>query len=60
MVYSRQGHDVFKSMTHTEFIVENLINGLHHKGRSLYMDNFYNSFQLSRKLLQKKTYVTGT
>jgi hypothetical protein len=24
------------------------------------MDNFYNSVQLSRKLLQKKPYVTGT
>ena len=41
-------------MTYTEFIVENLMSGLHQKGRSLYMDNFYNSVQLPRKLLQKK------
>lgn len=46
--------------THTEFVVENLTSGLHYKGRALYMDNFYNSVSLSRKLLQKKTYVMGT
>ncbi|VVC28111.1 PiggyBac transposable element-derived protein [Cinara cedri] len=60
MVYSGQGHDVSESMTHTEFVVDNLMNGLYHKGRSLYMDNFYNSVKLSRKLLQKRTYITGT
>lgn len=60
MIYSGQGHDVSESMTHTEFVVENLTNGLHHQWRALYMDNFYNSVKLSRQLLQKKTYVTGT
>jgi len=60
MIYSGQGNDISESMTHTEFVVDNLMSGLYHKGRSLYMDNFYNSVQLSRKLLQKKTYVTGT
>jgi hypothetical protein len=60
MIYSGQGHDISEGMTHTEFVVDNLMSGLYHKGRSLYMDNFYNSVQLSRKLLQKKTYVTGT
>lgn len=60
MIYSGQWHDVSESMTHTEFVVDNLMNGLHHKERALYMDNFYSSVQLSIKLLQKNTYVTGT
>ncbi|KAL4121692.1 hypothetical protein QTP88_014155 [Uroleucon formosanum] len=60
MIYSGQGYDISESMTHTEFVVDNLMSGLYHKGRSLYMDNFYNSVHLSQKLLQKKTYVTGT
>lgn len=60
MVYSGQGQDVSEDSTHTEFVVEKLMDGLLYKGRSLFMDNFYNSVQLSRKLLSKKTYVTGT
>lgn len=40
MIYSGQGHDVSERMTHTEFLIENLMNGLHYKGRSLYIDNF--------------------
>ncbi|KAF0752657.1 piggyBac transposable element-derived protein 4-like [Aphis craccivora] len=47
-------------LTEPEFVVEKLMDGLLYKGRSLFMDNFYNSVQLSRKLLSKKTYVTGT
>ncbi|XP_022182835.1 piggyBac transposable element-derived protein 4-like [Myzus persicae] len=60
MVYSGQGQDVSEDSTHTEFVVEKLMDGLLYKGRSLFMDNFYNSVQLSRKLLSKKTYVIGT
>lgn len=30
------------------------------KGHSLYMENFYNSVTLCNKLLEKKTYSTGT
>lgn len=29
-------------------------------GHSLYMDNFYNSYELSKKLLENETYSTGT
>jgi len=60
MVYSGQGHDVSEDLSHTEFVVDNLMNGLLYTGRSLFMDNFYNSVKLSRNLLIKKTYVTGT
>lgn len=61
MVYSGQGHDVSNNLSHTEFIVHNLMNGLFYKVRSLFMDNYYNSVNLSKQLLlEKKTYVTGT
>jgi len=36
MIYSGQGHDISDSMIHTEFVVDNLMSGLYHKGRSLY------------------------
>lgn len=60
LVYSGQGYDVSNSMCHTEYVVEKLMIGLLYKGRSLYMDNFYNSVQLSQKMLKKLTYTTGT
>lgn len=60
MVYSGQGCDVSDGMCHTEYVVEKLMFGLLYKGRSLYIDNFYNSVQLSKKLLKKVTYTTGT
>lgn len=54
MIYSGQGYDISYSMIFIEFFVENKMSGLYHKNRSLYMDNFYDRVQLSRKLLQKK------
>lgn len=60
MVYSGQGHDISDNLSHTEFVVHNLMNGLFYKGRSLFMDNYYNSVHLSKQLLEKKTFVTGT
>lgn len=59
MIYS--GYDVSESMTRTEFVVENLMNGLYHT-KVVYnaRDNFYNSVKMARKLLKKKNYVTGT
>lgn len=48
MVYSGQGHDICEDISYTEFVVEKLINGLLYKGRSLFMNNFYNSMQLTR------------
>lgn len=43
LIYAGQGYDVSNSMCHTEYLVEKLMNSLLYKGRSLYMDNFYNS-----------------
>lgn len=60
MVYCGQRYDVSNNLSHTEFVVHNLMKGLLNKGRSLFMDNFYNSVLLTKQLLEKKTYVTGT
>lgn len=50
----------FGGVGHAEKVVMSLMKGFENKGHSLYMDNFYNSVSLSRKLLDKGTYVTGT
>jgi hypothetical protein len=47
-------------MSHTEYVVFKLMNELFYKGRSLFMDNYYNSAHLTEMLLEKKTFVTGT
>lgn len=60
MVYSGQGHNASEDISHTEFMIEQLMDNLLCKGRSLFMVNFCNSVQLTRKLLIKKTCVTGT
>lgn len=54
MVYSGQSYDVSNYLSHTEFVVHNFMKGLFYKGRSLFMDNYYNSVQLSKQLLGKK------
>lgn len=45
---------------HTQKIVMMLMNDFLDKGHSLFMDNFYNSFALSSRLLRRLTYTTGT
>ncbi|CAG4960783.1 unnamed protein product [Colias eurytheme] len=45
---------------HTEKIVEKLLQNNLNSGHALYMDNFYNSYTLASKLLDKNTYCTGT
>lgn len=58
MIYSGQGYecyDVSNHLSHTEFVVHNLMNGLFYIGRSLFMNNYYNSMLLSKKLSKKKT-----
>lgn len=49
-----------ENLSYTEFIVNNLMNGLFYKGRSIFIDNYYNSVTLSKNLLEKQTYVTRT
>ena len=41
-------------------IVTNLLGDLLDKGYTLYMDNFYNSVELSSELLRRKTHTVGT
>jgi hypothetical protein len=60
LIYSGQGTDVSLSQSHTEYVVNKLMENHLYKGHSLYMDNYYNSVDLAHKLLEKKTYCTGT
>lgn len=60
MIYSGQGQDTSNDFTHTEYVVVKLMEGLTDCGRSLYMDNYYNSVKLAHTLLVKGTYCTGT
>lgn len=45
---------------HSTNVVLQLMKEKLNVGHSLYMDNFYNSYELSKKLLEQKTYSTGT
>lgn len=60
MIYSGQGHDTSTDFSHTEYVVLKLMEGLDSCGRSLYMDNYYNSIKLDITLLNKGTYIIGT
>jgi len=59
LIYTGQGVNVSSDMTHTECVVELMEDHLY-KGHSLFMDNYYNNVNLVHKLLEKKTYCTGT
>lgn len=45
---------------HAAIVVFHLMDEKLKSGHSLYMDNFYNSFDLATKLIQQNTYCTGT
>lgn len=45
---------------HAANVVLHLMAEKLNNGHSLYMDNFYNSFDLATKLIQQNTYCTGT
>ncbi|KAJ8968760.1 hypothetical protein NQ314_002133 [Rhamnusium bicolor] len=45
---------------HATNVVLRLIENYSDMGHSLYLDNYYNSVTLVRKLLEKNTYCTGT
>uniref|UniRef100_A0A1B6DQT5 PiggyBac transposable element-derived protein domain-containing protein n=1 Tax=Clastoptera arizonana TaxID=38151 RepID=A0A1B6DQT5_9HEMI len=45
---------------HTSKVVLHLMEGKENNGHALYMDNFYNSHDLAKNLIEKGTYVTGT
>ncbi|KAL4083015.1 hypothetical protein QTP88_028345 [Uroleucon formosanum] len=60
MIYSGQGTGVLPGVSHTEYVVDKLMQNYYDKGYSLFMDNYYNSVKLAHQLLQRKTYCTGT
>lgn len=54
-------HDVeLKGKGHTEKVVMMLLENYLNEGHSVYMDNFYNSVTLAEKLIDNRTYLTGT
>lgn len=54
-----QDHDV-AGKGHAEKVVMQLMEEKLQNGHCLYMDNYYNSFHLAKRLLDTKTYCTGT
>ncbi|KAG8235822.1 hypothetical protein J437_LFUL016135 [Ladona fulva] len=45
---------------HTGKVVNHLLDDFKNKGHSIFLDNFYNSVDLSTQLLAEKTHTTGT
>jgi len=54
LIYSGQGTDTSPEMSHTEYVVNKLMENNLYKRHSLYMNNYYNSVHLAHKLLEKK------
>lgn len=52
--------DDIEGKSHASDVVMNLMAEKLNNGHALYMDNFYNSFDLATKLIQQNTYCTGT
>lgn len=50
----------FGGFGHAANVVLHLLENQLDVGHSIYMDNFYNSYDLSKQLLDRKTYSTGT
>lgn len=59
IIYSGK-NDLLGGKGHASKVVLHLMRGLLGRGHSLYIDNYYNSFELTSKLLARDTYVTGT
>lgn len=58
-VYTGQA-DELGGKGHTSKVLLHLLEGKENNGHAVYMDNFYNSHDLAKNLLEKGTYVTGT
>lgn len=59
-LYSGPAEDKESDNTKTEAVVMRLMKPYLMKGHELYMDNYYNSYELSEKLLSFKTHTNGT
>lgn len=53
-------NDSLSGKNHTEKVVMFLMRNFLNSGHSLYMDNYYNSCNLAKELLNKNTFCTGT
>ncbi|XP_046828836.1 piggyBac transposable element-derived protein 3-like [Vespa crabro] len=58
-VYTRSGDDI-SGKGHVDKVVFHLMKEFLNQGHSVFMDNYYSSFGLVSKLLQYKSYCTGT
>ncbi|GBP26194.1 hypothetical protein EVAR_74956_1 [Eumeta japonica] len=58
-IYSDAGEET-STVEHTQKIVLKLLEEKLDSGHSVYMDNYYNSYELAVKLLDRQTYCTGT
>ncbi|KFM83242.1 PiggyBac transposable element-derived protein 4, partial [Stegodyphus mimosarum] len=45
---------------HSQKVVMNLLDGMLDVGHSVFMDNYYNSYELAKCLADRKTHCTGT
>ena len=59
-IYSGESVPDEHNLGQTGAIVLNLMEGLLQKGYRLYVDNYYNSFELAKHLIKEKTYICGT
>lgn len=59
-VYTGSGDAEVAGKGHAYKVVMKLMDGKLQSGHTLYMDNFYNSYELAKKLLDLNTYCTGT
>ncbi|GBP86943.1 PiggyBac transposable element-derived protein 4 [Eumeta japonica] len=59
LIYGGAGEET-SGLEHTQKIVLKLLEGKLDSGHSVYMDNYYNSYELAVKLLDRQTYCTGT
>ncbi|XP_046404053.1 piggyBac transposable element-derived protein 4-like [Ischnura elegans] len=59
-VYTGSADKDVEGRGHAGKVVNSLLNDFKGKGHSVFMDNFYNSVNLSRELLGEKVHTTGT
>ncbi|CAG5035422.1 unnamed protein product [Parnassius apollo] len=60
IVYAGAGDPIVGGVNHSSKVVLQLLHDFLNKGYSVFMDNFYNSVDLTEKLLSENTYCTGT
>ncbi|KAG8239428.1 hypothetical protein J437_LFUL018948 [Ladona fulva] len=60
LIYTGSRDKEVGGIGHTEKVVKKLLSDYENVGHAIYMDNFYNSPNLSLELLKKKIFSTGT